>query len=101
MWTSVPGCWWGVVDAATARKPLLYSFPHRTFQEYLAGCQLLAEPAVRKAFSEHAQDGDRWHLAAELALEELWYNRSVPEFYFDLLGFFCGPNPPKSKRVGV
>ena len=80
------------------RKPLLYSFPHRTFQEYLAGCQLLAELAVKKAFSDHAQDGDRWHLAAELALEELWYHRSVPEFYFDLLNFFCGPNPPKSEK---
>ncbi len=58
-------------------RPLLYKFPHRTFQEYLAGCHVLSHPSVKGRFVELAANGEAWHLVAELALEELKYNRKI------------------------
>lgn len=58
-------------------QPQVYSFPHRTFQEYLAGCFLLSgRDSGRQAreFYMHAAEGDYWRLAARLAMEELRYN---------------------------
>ena len=58
-------------------QPQVYSFPHRTFQEYLAGCFLLSgRDSGRQAreFFRHAAEGDYWRLAARLAMEELRYN---------------------------
>jgi formylglycine-generating enzyme required for sulfatase activity len=57
-------------------SPALYSFPHRTFQEYLAGCYLLTGRDSDRvdAFYARAAEGDRWSLAAQLGAEELLYN---------------------------
>ncbi len=60
-------------------EPLRYSFPHRTFQEYLAGCYLVAETddAVGAVY-ERAAAGDFWYLAVQLGAEELVYSRRFP-----------------------
>ncbi len=60
-------------------KPTSYSFPHRTFQEYLAGSWLAGQRDRLRTFLKHAAEGDSWDLAAQLAFEELYYNRRAPD----------------------
>lgn len=65
-------------------KPTAYSFPHRTFQEYLAGAYLARQRDRVRTFYEHAAEGDSWDLAAQLAFEELYYNRRSENELLDL-----------------
>ncbi len=57
-------------------QPAEYSFPHRTFQEYLAGCHLLigGDSDQVEQFYARAAEGDRWNLVAQLSAEELLFN---------------------------
>lgn len=58
------------------QRPVEYSFPHRTFQEYLAGCYLLngSDADRERRFYARAAEGDRWNLVVQLGAEELFYN---------------------------
>jgi formylglycine-generating enzyme required for sulfatase activity len=60
----------------TPGRPDTYTFPHRTFQEYLAGCYLLTGSDSERVerFYERVAEGDRWSLVAQLGAEELLYN---------------------------
>lgn len=63
----------------------MYAFPHRTFQEYLAGCYLVSQPAAASVIREKAASGDYWHLAVKLGLEDLFFNNpSAGNQFFDL-----------------
>ncbi len=64
----------GGADEAS-KQPHAYSFPHRTFQEYLAGCQMVQGRSRSRELRRRAQEGDFWYLAAQLGTEELLYNR--------------------------
>jgi len=65
-------------------KPTSYSFPHRAFQEYLAGAYLAGRRDRVRTFYEHAAEGDSWDIAAQLAFEEIFYNRRGENELLDL-----------------
>ena len=73
-------------------KPTSYSFPHRTFQEYLAGAFLAGQRDRVRTFYEHAAEGDSWDLAAQMAFEELYYNRRGENELLDLAYQLDRPN---------
>ncbi|MBN2548482.1 MAG: SUMF1/EgtB/PvdO family nonheme iron enzyme, partial [Anaerolineales bacterium] len=70
-------------------RPASYAFPHRTFQEYLAGCYLAGQRSLRQAFLQHAAEGDLWDLAAQLAFEEIYFNRRGQNTLMDLIYALC------------
>jgi formylglycine-generating enzyme required for sulfatase activity len=49
------------------REPGVYTFPHRTFQEYLAGVALAWTPDFVTCAREKARQGDLWRLVIVLA----------------------------------
>ncbi|MEM8488956.1 MAG: SUMF1/EgtB/PvdO family nonheme iron enzyme [Bacteroidota bacterium] len=60
-------------------KPAAYSFPHRTFQEYLAGCYLINNPrSAAREIRKLAKEGDFWSEAVLLGAQELLFNRENP-----------------------
>ncbi len=81
--------------------PTTYAFPHRTFQEYLAGCCLIGqrEGQAARAYFAHADDGETWRLAALLGAEELFYNRRTPYAVLDLAYRLCPATEPADERA--
>ena len=59
----------------TEKRPAVYSFPHRTFQEYLAGSYIAGERGAHQRLKELAAEGEFWSDAALLGFEELLFNR--------------------------
>ena len=57
------------------RKPAVYSFPHRTFQEYLAGCYIVNQRSAVRDMRELATEGEFWTVAIQLGAQELLFNR--------------------------
>ena len=69
-------------------KPATYGFPHRSIQEYLAGCYIFGQRDLRRTVFAHAGEGEGWDLAAQLGMEELYYNRRSNAL-FDLIYALC------------
>ena len=53
------------------REPAVYTFPHRTFQEYLAGAYLSAEPEFAKSVVNLVAEGPLWREVVLLAVGRL------------------------------
>ena len=64
-------------------KPALYSFPHRTFQEYLAGCYIVNQRSAARYIRTLAKEGDFWTVAIQLGAQELLFNRRSPNQLLD------------------
>jgi len=79
------------------REREVYTFPHRTFQEYLAGAYLSA----RADFSQHAaalvEDGTFWREVILLAVGRLVYLSGDTDKPLALVGELCPRNPPEGK----
>ena len=83
----------GQGGADSDEHPLVYGFPHRTFQEYLAGCHLMVQPAS-DVLPERAREGDFWYEALKLGLEDLVYNRQGEQTLLRDAYLLCPDNWP-------
>jgi formylglycine-generating enzyme required for sulfatase activity len=72
-----------------------YAFPHRTFQEYLAGRHMMAGRSALRAYREKARQGDYWERAAQLGAEAQFYTPGNRDKLLDLIYNLCPPEPPK------
>jgi formylglycine-generating enzyme required for sulfatase activity len=70
------------------RKPPEYTFPHRSLQEYLAGCYMIRGTTKRSKvvadYIQRAEEGDFWQLAAQLGAEEILFGRRDQEKLLEL-----------------
>jgi formylglycine-generating enzyme required for sulfatase activity len=85
-------------------RPAMYSFPHRTFQEYLAGCHLINQRDALRSIADWAKDGDGWRLALLLGAEDLFYNRRGQNTLLDLTYRLCphaGMDTAASQRLAA
>jgi hypothetical protein len=80
-------------------KHTTYRFPHRTFQEYLAGCYLVGQRNKGRVFFQHASEGDVWGLATQLGAEELLSNRRMTHDLCDLAYDLCPADEPTSTQA--
>jgi formylglycine-generating enzyme required for sulfatase activity len=93
----------GLGGDASGGRPQTYDFPHRTFQEYLAGCQMVTgvDRTVRREFRQRAAEGDFWYLAAQYGAETLLYSdRPDPERLLDLAYDLCPEPAPHTEAEG-
>ncbi len=74
------------------RAPGVYSFPHRTFQEYLAACYLTDEDFPEKLASLVCADFNRWREVALLAVAKA--SRGLARALWDLVDALCSDDPP-------
>ncbi len=58
-------------------EPSRYSFPHRTYQEYLAGCYLLTTGKAVRELKQRATEGDYWSVAVQLGTEDIMHRRDL------------------------
>jgi len=83
-------------------RPAAYGFPHRSLQEYLAGCYLVGQRNLFDTLFHHAGEGEGWDLAVQLGFEELYYNRRGTHTLLDLayhIGACCDAENPQQQRV--
>lgn len=80
-----------VANGDASDRPASYSFAHRTFQEYLAGCHLLnrREDQIVNGLAVLATEGEYWSLAVRLAGEEIMYKRTDVHRLVDLAAALC------------
>lgn len=74
-----------------------YTFPHRTFQEYLAGCHLITGRRISSVIRPLAEQGDFWAVAVQLGAEELLYNKRDKEKFLDLAYALCPADSPQTQ----
>ncbi len=65
------------------QRDQVYSFPHRTFQEYLAACHLASQRRFKLRARELAVESDDWREVLNLAVGTLAFNQNNREKAFD------------------
>ncbi|MGH8068217.1 MAG: SUMF1/EgtB/PvdO family nonheme iron enzyme [Candidatus Entotheonellia bacterium] len=80
------------------RAPEVYTFPHRTFQEYLAGAHLSTEPDFAQRASRLMADGSFWREVVLLAVGRLVYLHGETAKPLELVAELC---PAQSQDTDV
>ncbi|MCP4368788.1 MAG: hypothetical protein GY797_11850, partial [Deltaproteobacteria bacterium] len=65
------------------QKERVYTFPHRTFQEYLAACHLAAMRRFPRKAAALAAQSDSWRETLNLAVGTLLFNQNNREKAID------------------
>jgi formylglycine-generating enzyme required for sulfatase activity len=78
------------------RRERVYSFPHRTFQEYLAACHLAAQRRFQVRARELAAESDAWREVLNLAVGTLAFNQNNREKALDALERMLPHNAPEA-----
>jgi formylglycine-generating enzyme required for sulfatase activity len=83
----------------SGKAPKAYKFPHRTFQEYLAGRRLIwGDPMEQQELlRKHAAEGDFWSVPARLAGDALLLERTDDKQYFALVRELTPHGPPANE----
>jgi len=71
------------------RAPEVFTFPHRTFQEYLAGAHLAAQSDLARRAAELAGEGDAWREVILLAVGRLVHLVGDTDKPLALVGELC------------
>jgi formylglycine-generating enzyme required for sulfatase activity len=78
----------GIGGDEEGHKPPEYTFPHRTLQEYLAGCYMvrgtLRVRGIVSEYTKRAEEGDFWQVAVQLGAEEILHERRDQSKLLDL-----------------
>ncbi len=85
-------------DAEGPENPLVYSFPHRTIQEYLAGCHMVGSRKRHEEYFNRAAEGDFWSLAGLMGAEDLYHRRGLPDEMLLLAYKLCRYQPPQNEQ---
>ena len=87
----------------TIKQADTYSFPHQTFQEYLAGCHLnrLSQHAKLRLLAEIAGEGDFWDVVFQLSIEERVHIGKDPNLVdlAEKICNYCGPDSENGYRM--
>lgn len=71
------------------RAPEVYAFPHRSFQEYLAGSFLAAHAKFAQMAAKLSESGDIWRLVTLLAVGKLFHVNGHIDQPLALVGELC------------
>jgi formylglycine-generating enzyme required for sulfatase activity len=80
------------------RAPEVYTFPHRTFQEYLAGCHLAAAGKFAQTAASLAAEGAFWRQTILLAVGRLVYLGGDTDKPLALVGELCPRRTPTTDQ---
>jgi formylglycine-generating enzyme required for sulfatase activity len=84
----------GLLNGRGGGTERVYAFPHRTFQEYFAGCYLAKRTRdFKRELKKLLAEGDYWRLAAQLGIEELLFNDGNEGPALDVAYFLCASTP--------
>ena len=75
----------------------VYSFPHRTFQEYLAACHIAFQRRFHIRAKELAEQGDMWREVLNLAAGTLVFNGKNRDRVIDALEVMVEDDPAPGK----
>ena len=79
--------------------PATYAFAHRTFQEFLAGCELVIRLRT-KGIRAKLKGGDYWYLAAQFGIEHCLFNEPSGDIFVeDLPELLCPSSTPRSQAA--
>ena len=76
----------------------VYAFPHRSFQEFLAGCHLVSQRDFNRQVADHAAKGGIWREVLLLAAGHLVFNLRDMNRPLDAVELLCPPELPTTEE---